>query len=553
MAPKTSFEPLSPMSFLDRAAAISGDRLALIDGELQLSYSQLRDRARRLAGALVTVAHGQPVATLVQNTHVAVEAHFGVPWAGAPLVAVNTRLSVDEIAYIIEHSRTAVLIHDSEYDDLVAQVMATVSTPPVSIRTGANYEDLLSHALPTVVAVEDENALLSINYTSGTTGRPKGVMYTHRGAYLQALALVGQTRLTPSSVYLWTLPMFHCNGWCYPWAVTAAAAKHVCLPKFEARQAWRHIRETGVTHLGGAPAALSLLAYDAEASPVAGTPVHVATGGAPPSGAILRRMTELGFDVTHGYGLTETYGPAVLCDWLPEWDTYNEDHRIMLKARQGVGNMVSCVPRVIDARGRDVPPDGNTPGEIVFRGNNVMAGYFDDPQATAESCPDGWFRTGDLGVVHPDGYIELRDRKKDIIISGGENIASVEVEQVIADHPAVRDVAVVAMPDEKWGEVPAAFVTLHNGRETTVESIVGHVQSRLARFKAPRVVIFGELPRNSTGKVQKALLRDRLRKCVSSRLRTSRTDNGSAREAAGDACIDTDAREIAPADKRYRQ
>jgi fatty-acyl-CoA synthase len=302
--------------------------------------------------------------------------------------------------------------------------------------------------------------------------------------------------------------MFHCNGWCFPWAVTAAAATHVCLPKFEPAQVWRLIREEGVTHLNGAPTVLSMLAYAPEAGPVSPT-VRVATGGAPPSPAILRRMGELGFDVTHLYGLTETFGPAMICDWRPEWNDLDADEQARLKARQGVGNMISCRARVIGADGADVPADGASIGEIALRGNNVMLGYLDDPEATAAAVPDGWFRTGDLGVVHPDGYVELRDRSKDVIISGGENIASVEVEQAIAEHPAVLEVAVVAAPDEKWGEVPIAHVTLHEGSTATEAEIIEHVRGRLARFKAPKSVVFGELPKTSTGKIQKFVLRDR--------------------------------------------
>ncbi len=333
-------------------------------------------------------------------------------------------------------------------------------------------------------------------------------MYHHRGAYLQALAMVGHTGLSPSAVHLWTLPMFHCNGWCFPWAVTAAAGTHVCLPKVDPAHVWRLIREEGVTHLNGAPTVLSMLAYAAEAAPLS-VPVRVATGGAPPSPAILRRMGELGFDVTHLYGLTETFGPVMICDWRPEWNALDSEAQSRLKARQGVGNMISCRVRVIGPDGTDVPGDGASVGEIALRGNNVMLGYLDDPDATAAAIPDGWFRTGDLGVLHPDGYVELRDRSKDVIISGGENIASVEVEQAIADHPAVLEVAVIAVPDEKWGEVPAAYVTVHEGREVTAEEIIAHVRDRLARFKAPRSVTFGELPKTSTGKIQKYVLRQR--------------------------------------------
>ncbi|MEV4599532.1 AMP-binding protein [Amycolatopsis sp. NPDC049253] len=505
-----SFEPLTPLSYLDRAAAAHGSRVAVVDGASRWTYAELHDRCRRLAGALAPLAGGRPVAVLAPNTHVLLEANFGVPWAGVPLVAVNTRLSAREVAYILEHSEASVLVHDPVFDPLVDEVLSSVSGVR-RIRAGDEYEALLAAASPLALTPDDERAVLSINYTSGTTGRPKGVLYHHRGAYLQALAMVGHVGLSPSSVHLWTLPMFHCNGWCFPWAVTAAAATHVCLPKVEPAEVWRLIREEGVTHLNGAPTVLSMLAYAQEAAPVTPT-VRVATGGAPPSPAILRRMGELGFDVTHLYGLTETFGPAMICDWRPEWNGLDAAAQARMKARQGVGNMIACVVRVIGAGGVDVPADGATVGEIALRGNNVMLGYFKDPEATRAAAPDGWFRTGDLGVLHPDGYVELRDRSKDVIISGGENIASVEVEQAIADHPAVLEVAVVAAPHEHWGEVPAAYVTLHAGASATEEEIVGHVRSRLARFKAPKSVEFGELPKTSTGKVQKFVLRERARR-----------------------------------------
>ncbi|MEU6698262.1 AMP-binding protein [Pseudonocardia sp. NPDC046786] len=502
-----SFEPLTPTSFLDRAAAAHGDRIAVVDGDLRFSYAELHERCRKLAGGLAAIHGGRPVAVLAPNTHVALEATYGVPWSGAPLVAVNTRLSAGEVGYILRHSRASVLVHDPVFDELVAEALAGLDEPPQVVRVGDDYERLISWGEPTAVTPDDERSLLSINYTSGTTGHPKGVMYHHRGAYLQALAMVGHTGLTPSSVHLWTLPMFHCNGWCFPWAVTAAAATHVCLPRVEPTRIWELVREQGVTHLNGAPTVLSMIAYAPEAAPVS-TPVRVATGGAPPSPAILRRMAELGFDVTHLYGLTETFGPAMLCDWRPEWNDLDGDRQARLKARQGVGNLISQVVRVITDDGGDAPADGTTAGQIALRGNNVMLGYLDDEQATRDAAPDGWFRTGDIGVMHPDGYVELRDRSKDVIISGGENIASVEVEQAIADHPAVLEVAVIAIPDERWGEVPAAYVTLQDGASATEEEIVEHVRGRLARFKAPKRVTFTELPKTSTGKIQKFVLRD---------------------------------------------
>lgn len=507
--PALSYEPLTPTAFLDRAANAHSDRTAVIDGSRQWTYGEFHDRCARLAGALTGLAAGRPVAVLAPNTHVLLESHYGVPWSGVPLVAINSRLSAAEIAYIIDHSDSGVLIHDPMFGDVVAAACRELRDPPTLVPSGSTYESLLAESAPTRRVPADEFDLLSINYTSGTTGKPKGVMYAHRGAYLQALAMVAHSGLTPASVHLWTLPMFHCNGWCFTWAVTAAAATHVCLPKVDPAEVWRALRTQGVTHLNGAPTVLSMIAYASEAEPLQGDPVRVATGGAPPSPAILRRMTELGFDVTHLYGLTETYGPAVICEWRPEWNQLDVDARARVKARQGVGNVISCAVRVVDADGDDVSADGTEIGEICLRGNNVMLGYLHDPAATAAAAPDGWFRTGDLGVRHSDGYLELRDRSKDVIISGGENIASVEVEQAIMDHPAVLEVAVVAAPHARWGEVPVAYVTVKDGATATAQEIVDHVRARLARFKAPNRVHFGELPKTSTGKVQKYLLRER--------------------------------------------
>src|SRR5688500_6279745 len=325
-----SFEPLTPVSYLDRAAAAHGDRAAVVDGDQRWTYRERHARCRRLAGALAPLAQGRPVAVLAPNTHVLLEASFGVPWAGVPLVAINTRLSAGEVAYILEPSEAAVLVHDPMFDELVDALLPRLAAPPHRIRADEEYEDLLAAAEPLALRPTDERSLLSINYTSGTTGRPKGVMYHHRGAYLQALAMVGHTGLSPSAVHLWTLPMFHCNGWCFPWAVTAAGATHVCLPKVDPTEVWRLIRAEGVTHLEGAPTVLSMIGYAAEAAPVE-TPVRLATGGAPPSPAILRRMAELGFEVTHLYGLTETFGPAMICDWRPEWNDLDGEAQARLK------------------------------------------------------------------------------------------------------------------------------------------------------------------------------------------------------------------------------
>ncbi len=518
-APVFGPEPLTPTLFLDRSALVFGDRVAVIDDEVTFTYSELRERCMRLAGALraAGVGPGDRVSTLVPNTHVALEAHYGVPWAGAVLNTLNTRLAVGELAWIVGHAGSRVLVCDDSLLDVGAAVVAAADHPVELIacgKPGSDYEERLAVADPLRTGVGDEWGMLSLNYTSGTTGHPKGVMYSHRGAYLQALAMVAQGGLDPAAVFLWTLPMFHCNGWCYPWAVTAAGGVHVALRQVRPDAVWSAIRHRGITHLNAAPTVLTMLAADADAAP-APAPVHVATGGAPPSPSLLARLVELNLHVTHLYGLTESYGPAVICDWRPEWDTLDAAEQARRKARQGVAN-IACSPlRVTDADGGDVPADGRTTGEVVLRGNVVMLGYYRDPEATAAATlrgPDGpWFRTGDVGVVHPDGYLELRDRAKDIIISGGENIASIEVEQTLDSHPDVLESAVVGAPDETWGEVPVAFVALRPGATVAEPELVEFVCAAIARFKAPKRIVFGDLPKTSTGKVQKYVLRKRLR------------------------------------------
>ncbi|MGH8870086.1 MAG: AMP-binding protein, partial [Actinomycetes bacterium] len=373
-----------------------------------------------------------------------------------------------------------------------------------------DYEALATGGTPRTTVPADETDLLAVNYTSGTTGEPKGVMYHHRGAYLQALAQVGHAGLSPSTVFLWTLPMFHCNGWSFPWAVTAAGGRHICLRAVDPAEIWRLVAEEGVTHLNGAPTVLTMIAYAEQAAPLPpGRSLRICTGGAPPSPTILERMADLGVDVTHLYGLTETFGPSVVCDWRPEWDACDTAERAVLSARQGVRAMAAGGLRVVDAEGKDVPWDGATVGEIAMRGNTVMLGYLKDEEATRAAAPDGWFRSGDLAVRHPDGYVQVTDRSKDVIISGGENIASLEVENAVASHPAVLEVAVIAAPDPKWGEVPAAYVTLRPGATASPDEIVAHVRARIAHFKAPKQVVFTDLPKTATGKVQKYVLRER--------------------------------------------
>lgn len=514
-----NFVPLTPLAFLQRAGRVYTDRLAVVDESKRFTYDELRSRAERLSGALrdaLGVKHGDRVAVLMPNTHVLLEAHFGVPGAGAVLVALNTRLTPADFAYIVEHSGAKVLIYDHEYETLARTTAGLVSTPLQLVRAGCGndldeYEHLLANAEHYLAAVADERSLLSINYTSGTTGKPKGVMYHHRGAYLQSLAMALQAGLNNDSVFLWTLPMFHCNGWCFPWAVTAVGGIHHCLRRVDPALIWHHLRSSGVTHLNAAPTVVTMLAWHSAAEGgELPRPVRIATGGAPPSPALLARMGALGIDMTHLYGLTETFGPAVICDWRSEWDSLSPEEQALIKSRQGVANVISEPVRVVAADGSDVPADGRTLGEIALRGNNLMLGYYQDEEATRKACPDGWFRTGDVGVMHPDGYyIELKDRSKDVIISGGENIASVEVEQAILSHAAVLEVAVVAAPDDKWGEVPVAFVTLKNNMWVGDVELIGHLRERLAGYKIPKRFVFGELPKTGTGKIQKFLLRER--------------------------------------------
>jgi len=512
-----SFEALTPTAFLRRAARVYGDRVGVIDGDVRFSYAQFLHRALKFAGALkgLGVAPGDRVALLAGNSHVMLAAHYAVPFAGAALVALNTRITPADTVYILQHSGSSILIYDTEFAAMAKQAAADSSTGIRLVCAGGagdELEALIDAATAFSLPVSDERGLLAINYTSGTTARPKGVMYHHRGAYLQSLAMALHMGVDRDSVFLWTLPMFHCNGWCFSWAVTAVGGVHLCLPRLEPGLIWKHMRESGVTHFCAAPTVLTMTIWDPEAGKgKPPRPVRIGTGGSPPTPALLERLDDLGMDITHLYGLTETYGPCVVCEWRSEWMTLSIPEQARLKSRQGVGNVISCEVRVVDGQGQDVPADAQTMGEIAMRGNNLMLGYYQDAAATSNACPDGWFRTGDLGVMHPDFYIELRDRAKDIIISGGENISSVEIEQALATHPAVLEAAVVAAKDEKWGEVPVAFVALRENATATGAELTDHVRTQLARFKAPKRIIFGPLPKTSTGKVQKNLLRDRLK------------------------------------------
>jgi fatty-acyl-CoA synthase len=496
---------LTPVAFLDRSAAVFPDRVAVVDGDRRLTWAELRERSQRLAAAIqqAGIAAGDRVAFLALNTSELLEAHFGVPRSGAVLVAINTRLMAEEIVYILDHSGARLLVVDPSLAHLVEDA-------PVErvITLGDEYEAFVAGAGD----AEPENRLvteddtISINYTSGTTGRPKGVMYTHRGAYLNALAEAYHARLDSRSVFLWTLPMFHCNGWCFPWAVTAVGARHLCLRKVDPPLVWQLIAGEGVTHLNGAPTVLVMLGAD-PAAHVLERPVQVTTAGAPPPPAVISRTEALGFEINHVYGLTETYGPITVCEWHLEWDGVGDEERARLKARQGVAFVTSDPVRVVDQELQDVPRDGETMGEVVMRGNNVMKGYFADEAATTEAFRGGWFHSGDLAVMHPDGYIEIRDRAKDIIISGGENISTIEVEKALVRHPDVLEAAVVARPDEKWGERPIAFVTLRAGSELTADSLIAFSRETLPGFKAPSEIEFCELPKTSTGKVKKYELR----------------------------------------------
>ena len=491
---------LTPLRFLERSARVWRDRPAVVDGKQTWTYAEHDERVRRAAAAVrdeLEIGEGDRVAVLLPNVHSMLELHYAVPGVGGVLVPLNTRLADKEYDYILEHCGAKVLVADRELDTDLRVVSLD------------EYEELVEAADPVerLERPEDERTLISINYTSGTTGKPKGVMTNHRGAYLHALGVIAEARLTPRSSYLWTLPMFHCNGWAYPWAVTAMGAKHVCLPKVEAKPIWNALTKEGITHLCAAPTVLTTIVGADEAEKL-DEPAQVFVGGAPPSPALLGKGAKLNLDITHLYGLTETYGPLAVCAWNPDWDELDDDEQQKLRARQGVGTVVSERLRVVDEDMNDVAADGDTLGEVVMRGDNVMMGYLDDEESTREAFKGGWFHSGDLGVVHGDGYVELRDRLKDVIISGGENIATIEVEQALAAHDSVTEAAVVAAPHERWGEVPVAFVTV-SGDEPDVEELQEFARERLARFKVPKRIIFvDELPKTGTGKIQKFVLRE---------------------------------------------
>jgi fatty-acyl-CoA synthase len=513
-------QALSPLSFLERSAFVFADKVAVIDGPRRLTYADFAGEAMRLASALkhAGLKRGERVAFIALNTAEMLVAHFAVPLAGGVLVAINTRLSPDEVTYICSHSEAKMVFASAELAHVAERAAGTV--PSIRHRVGLGdasaepwmpYEDFCASAPPADLSweIDDELAPISVNYTSGTTGRPKGVVYSHRGAYLNSLGEMLHSQHSSRSVYLWTLPMFHCNGWCTTWAVTGIGGTHVCLPQVRAAEIWRLIDDHGVTHLNGAPAVLSAIAEAAEAHHL-DHELIVTTAGAAPSPAVIAKMEDLGARVIHVYGLTEVYGPYSVCEWQDGWERLPRDERCRLLARQGVGMIQAERLRVVDENMTDVPSDGETMGEIVMRGNNVMLGYLDDSDATAQVFAGGWFHSGDLGVMHPDGYVELRDRAKDIIISGGENISTIEVESSLLSHSAVVEAAVVGVPDDRWGERPRAFVVLRAGEGATEGELIEHVRARIAHFKAPDHIEFvSELPRTSTGKVQKDELRHR--------------------------------------------
>jgi fatty-acyl-CoA synthase len=504
---------LNPVAFLRRAAYMYPEKLAVVDGERRYSYAQLAARSWRLANALRSAGlrRGDRVATLLFNSSPMLEAHLGVPAAGGVLVAVNNRLAGPEVGHILQHSGARFLLLDVELEPLIAPLQLSDVT---AIRVGGGeaedqYERFLAAApdgMPDS-PLEDEEETISINYTSGTTGMPKGVQYTYRGAYLNALNEVIVTGMSPESVYLWTLPMFHCNGWCFPWAVTAVAGTHVMLRAVDPGRVWQMIDREGVTHYNGAPTVQQMVINHPGAHRLE-RQVTAMVAASPPSPTLLARMAELNFRIVHVYGLTETYGPITMCPAQEGWDELPVEQRARLLARQGQAYPSADLVRVVDADMHDVPRDGETMGEVVMRGNNVMSGYFADQGATEQAFRGGWFHSGDLAVWHPDGNIELRDRSKDIIVSGGENISSIEVEQTICAHPAVLECAVIGVPHERWGERPKAFVTLDSGSGASAEEIVEFCRERLAHYKCPDAVEFGPLPKTSTGKVQKFALRE---------------------------------------------
>ena len=527
-----NFAPLSPLGFLSRSAGVYPDKLAIVHGAARVTYGRFYERCRQFADALRRrgIQRGDTVAVMAPNVPALLEAHYGVPMAGAVLNALNYRLDARSIAFILSHGQAKLLIADREFSPIVKESLAALPEPIALVEIddeiggaslgGTEYEAFLAEGDPTATwsGPQDEWDPIALNYTSGTTGDPKGVVTHHRGAFLNAIGNAITVGLDRSSVYLWTLPMFHCNGWTYTWAVTAMAGTHVCLRRVDPAAIFAAIAEDRITHLCGAPIVLNILVHAPDtAKRRFDHVVEVATGGAAPPSAVLEAMERMGFRVTHLYGLTETYGPATVCAWQEEWAGLPMSERAARMARQGVTYLTHERQRVVDPQTMaDVPADGSTMGELILRSNTVMKGYLKNPTATEAAFEHGWFHTGDLAVRHPDGYIEIKDRSKDIIISGGENISSLEVEDTLYRHPQIIEAAVVARPDPVWGESPCAFVRLKpDAGPASAEDIIAWCRANLAHYKVPRTIVFGPLPKTSTGKIQKFELRDRAKEIVS--------------------------------------
>ena len=521
-----NYVPISPLTFVERAAAVFPQRTSIVHGEQRYTWAQTYERCCRLASALAQqgIGLGDTVSIMGFNTPQMYEAHFGVPMTGAVLHSINTRLDAPAIAFQLQHCEAKILLTDTEASKTIREALAQLENPPLVIdiddpfsdggdRLGVmDYEEFLAGGDPNFAwqLPADEWQAITLNYTSGTTGNPKGVVYHHRGAYLNAVSNIMAWGMGKHPVYLWTLPMFHCNGWCFPWTLAAVVGTSVCLRKVRPDWIYDLIAKEGVTHYCGAPTVHYMLvnAPD-ELRAKKQQRIQGMIAAAPPPAAVLQKMAENDFEVTHVYGLTETYGPATLCEWHSDWDDLPMEAQARLKARQGVRYHMLEEVAVLDPQTlQPVPADGETLGEVMFRGNIVMMGYLKNPSATEKAFEGGWFHSGDLGVMHPDGYIELKDRAKDIIISGGENISTIEVENVLYRHPAILEAAVVARPDEKWGETPCAFVTLREGATATAEEIIEFCRNHIAHYKAPKTVVFGGLPKTSTGKVQKFVLRE---------------------------------------------
>jgi len=523
---KANFAPLSPVSFLRRAAQIAPGYTAIIHGERRYTYHQFWERSCRLASALTRrgIGPGDCVAIMAANTPEMLEAHNGIPMIGAVLNSLNIRLDAGTIAFILEHGQARVLITDRAFSSTIGEALQKIdrkllvididdpTAPEGDLLGETDYESLLAEgeAVYHSDQPDDEWQALSLLYTSGTTGNPKGCVYHHRGGYLNALGNMNTMGLTRESVYLWTLPMFHCDGWTFTWGVTAAMATHVCLREIDPAMVFRLIRDEKVSHMCGAPVVLNMLAHAPESAKTRfAQRVEIATGGAAPPSSVIEAMEDNGFNVTHLYGLTETYGPATVCLPQTDWPELAVTERSARIARQGVHYATLEGASVKDPQTmKDVPWDGQTMGEVMIRGNTVMKGYLKNSDATKDAFSGGWFHSGDLAVRHSDSYIEVKDRSKDVIISGGENISSLEIEETLYRHPAVLEAAVVARPDDKWGETPCAFVTLHDGQSATTDAIIEFCREHLARYKIPRTVIFGALPKTSTGKIQKFVLRE---------------------------------------------